>query len=393
MKTIIFVMMCTGMLIWFIGTLKRKPSMLKNCIDVIIPAYNEEPCIESSLENLLLNPYFRHVICVNDGSTDKTLDIMKKVKNKWGDRFILVTQANTGKGGAIMKGLKYATCDFVFITDADTYVSPYGKDIGFLLAEIERGADAVGGIPSTNLHSAGILPHIRATVKLPMIIMKRTLQQLLGGAPFIISGACGLFRTEVLTKFGFSDRTKVEDLDLTWTLVANGYCVRQANRCVVYPQECNTLRDEWKRWRRWIVGYAVCMRLHKNLLFSRFGLFSILPMVLVVLYGIIIYFLTFKTVVMLSGIHYIFFSLFPLIWMVIVFLIASISAWHHRCWKLVMLAPFSIFYVLLAYAIWGIYGFIAFFTGHEPERDKPTRYSTMVETSGSHSLSTATDRK
>lgn len=84
-----------------------------------------------------------------------------------------------------------------------------------MLAEIERGADAVGGIPSTALKGAGLLPHIRATVKLPMIVMKRTLQQLLGGAPFIISGACGMFRTDVLRKFGFSDRTKVEDLDLT----------------------------------------------------------------------------------------------------------------------------------------------------------------------------------
>lgn len=47
-----------------------------------------------------------------------------------------------------------------------------------MLAEIERGADAVGGIPSTALKGAGLLPHIRATVKLPMIVMKRTLQQL-----------------------------------------------------------------------------------------------------------------------------------------------------------------------------------------------------------------------
>lgn len=69
-----------------------------------------------------------------------------------------------------------------------------------MLAEIERGADAVGGIPSTALKGAGLLPHIRATVKLPMIVMKRTLQQLLGGAPFIISGACGMFRTDVLRK-------------------------------------------------------------------------------------------------------------------------------------------------------------------------------------------------
>ncbi len=179
-----------------------------------------------------------------------------------------------------------------FLSDADTYVPPDQDGMGYMLAEIEHGADAVGGIPSTALKGAGLLPHIRATVKLPMIVMKRTLQQLVGGAPFIISGACGMFRTDVLRKFGFSDRTKVEDLDLTRTLVANGYRIRQANRCIVYPQECNSPREEWRRWRRWIVGYAVCMRLHKRLLFSRFGIFSIFPMLLVVLYGVGIYLTT-----------------------------------------------------------------------------------------------------
>ena len=37
-------------------------------------------------------------------------------------------------------------------------------------------------------------------------------------------------------------KRQVEDLDLTWTLVANGYRIRQANRCIVYPQECNSPR-------------------------------------------------------------------------------------------------------------------------------------------------------
>lgn len=77
-----------------------------------------------------------------------------------------------------MNGLNYATCDRVFLSDADTYVPPDQDGMGYMLAEIKRGADAVGGIPSTALKGAGLLPHIRATVKLPMIVMKRTLQQL-----------------------------------------------------------------------------------------------------------------------------------------------------------------------------------------------------------------------
>lgn len=212
MKTLLFIFMTIAMLLWFLSTLRRKPCQKKGCIDAIIPAYNEGPCLAQSLDNLLRNPYFCRVICVNDGSTDNTEAVMAEVKRKWGDRFVAVTQKNTGKGGALMHGLKYATCDQVFLSDADTFVPPDNDGMGYMLAEIERGADAVGGIPSTALKGAGLLPHIRATVKLPMIVMKRTLQQFLGGAPFIISGACGMFRTDVLRKFGFSNRAKVEDL-------------------------------------------------------------------------------------------------------------------------------------------------------------------------------------
>ncbi|MCQ0335882.1 glycosyltransferase family 2 protein [Escherichia coli] len=385
MKTWIFICMAVAILLWFLSTLRRKPSQKKGCIDAIIPAYNEGPCLAQSLDNLLRNPYFCRVICVNDGSTDNTEAVMAEVKRKWGDRFVAVTQKNTGKGGALMNGLNYATCDQVFLSDADTYVPPDQDGMGYMLAEIERGADAVGGIPSTALKGASLLPHIRATVKLPMIVMKRTLQQLLGGAPFIISGACGMFRTDVLRKFGFSDRTKVEDLDLTWTLVANGYRIRQANRCIVYPQECNSPREEWRRWRRWIVGYAVCMRLHKRLLFSRFGIFSIFPMLLVVLYGVGIYLTTWFNEFITTGPHGAVLAMFPLIWVGVVCVIGAFSAWFHRCWLLVPLAPLSVVYVLLAYAIWIIYGLIAFFTGREPQRDKPTRYSALVEASTAYS--------
>ncbi|EFG7323261.1 glycosyltransferase family 2 protein [Escherichia coli] len=389
MKTLIFILMSIGGGLWFLSTLRRKPSLRYNCIDVIIPAYNEGPCLALTLENLLLNPYFNKVICVNDGSTDDTEVVMMQVKEKWGERLVVVSQKNTGKGGALMHGLSYATCEQVFLSDADTYVPPDSLGMGYMLAEIERGADAVGGIPSTLLKGAGLLPHIRATVKLPMIVMKRTLQQILGGAPFIISGACGMFRTDVLRKFGFSDRTKVEDLDLTWTLVANGYRVRQVNRCIVYPQECNTLKDEWKRWRRWIVGYAVCMRLHKSLLLSRFGIFSIFPMILVVLYGISIYLTAWINQVLQNEPLGIILSIFPLIWVGIVCSIGAFSAWYHRSWKLIPLAPLSILYVLLSYSVWMIHGIIAFFTGKEPTRDKPTRYSALVDSSATYSFAVA----
>jgi len=377
MKSLLFAAMCV-MALSYLVLRRRTPSARLHSVDVILPAYNEEVCLEASIANLLANPYVDRVICVNDGSTDRTQEILAWCKSKWGDRLIAVNQANTGKGGALMHGLEHARTAQVFLTDADTFVPPDEKGLGYLLAEIETGADAVGGIPSSNLMNAGMLPYIRATVKLPMIAIKRTFQQLTGGAPFIISGACGMFRTDVLRENPFSDRTKVEDLDLTWTLVARGYRVRHCNQCIVFPQECNSIVDEWKRWRRWIVGFAVCMRLHAPLLFSRFGLFSILPMFAVILIGLAAYSTTMARASSHGALAPLF-VFFPLIWVAIVSGIASISALHHRKLALVPLAPFAIIYVLLSYAIWTVHGAKGLFTGREPARDKPTRYNYVVE--------------
>ncbi|MEX9509364.1 glycosyltransferase family 2 protein, partial [Escherichia coli] len=149
-------------------------------------------------------------------------------------------------------------------------------------------------------------------------------------------------------------------------------------------------REEWRRWRRWIVGYAVCMRLHKRLLFSRFGIFSIFPMLLVVIYGVGIYLTTWFNEFITTGPHGVVLAMFPLIWVGVVCVIGAFSAWFHRCWLLVPLAPLSVVYVLLAYAIWIIYGLIAFFTGREPQRDKPTRYSALVEASTAYSQPSVT---
>lgn len=380
MKTVIFFAMVIVAGLWLLCRYRLKPSRTHGCIDAIVPAYNEEICIVATASELLKNRYINRVIVVNDGSTDGTAAVLDRLAQS-SPRLTVIHQVNTGKGGALMNGIANSQADYVLLTDADTLIPPHRDDIGFLLAEMEKGADAVGGIPASNLNSAGLLPHIRATVKLPMIALKRTFQQIVGGAPFLISGACGLFRREVLLNVPFSDRTKVEDLDLTWSLVAAGYKVRQCSRCIVYSQECNSLKSEWLRWRRWIIGYAVCMRLHRSLLLTRFGLFSVLPMFAVVVIGIML--CSSMMIAVLSGEHpelLPIILMFPWPWVAVVTVIAAISALHYRRFTLVLLAPTAVFYVLLSYSIWLVHGFRGLISGKEPAvRDKPLRYAHVVD--------------
>ncbi|CAN5378666.1 glycosyltransferase family 2 protein [soil metagenome] len=377
MMSFAFLLAAAALLGWPLVYRRSRPSYAYEAIDAIVPAFNEEICITKTIEDLLWNAYINRVIAVNDGSTDGTAAVLDALAEKY-KYLTVVHQPNTGKGGAIMTGLKHVEARYVLLTDADTEIPSRGHGLGYLLREIERGADAAGGIPASSLGGAGLLPHIRATVKIPMIALKRKVQQILGGAPFLISGACGLFKTEVLRAVPLSDRTNVEDLDLTWTLVEKGYKLRQSTRCIVYSQECNSLRSEWLRWRRWIIGYAVCMRLHPRLLLTRYGLFTILPMILLVFFGIgffsclIVVTVFDGQALQLPG------MLFPILWIVVSCLIGTISAIHHRSFRLIPMAPLAVFYLFLSYVIWLTYGLAGLATGREPRRDKPERYASVV---------------
>jgi len=378
MRTLIFLVMVLVTIGYLIWSSRRKPSRDFQSVDVVVPAYNEEPAIERTLISLLRNRYVRRVICVNDGSTDGTAEVVAALATKT-PRLLLVNQQNTGKGGALMHGLKHVETEYVFLTDADTQVDPKGYDLGYLIEALDRGKDGVGGIPSTNLDQArGPLPYIRAAVKVPMIAIQRTCQQVLGGGPFIISGACGMFRANVLREVGFSDRTKVEDLDLTWSLVAAGYKIAQVNKCLVYTEEASGLGDEVRRWRRWIAGYGVCMRLHRGLLLSRYGLFTIIPMFLLSGIGMVGYAFYWTLAVAEHGAGILPMLAFPLVWLSMISVIGSVSAAHHRKPWLMFIAPLGLFHVFLAYFLWLKNGLPGIVTGREPNRDKPTRYANVV---------------
>ena len=377
MKTILFILSVVLTLVWLAWRRRLPPVRAYGFVDAIVPAYNEELCIIDTVKGLMKNPYFNRVIVVNDGSTDRTLPLLNLLAIQY-PRLTVIHQENTGKGGALMAGVAATKAPMVFLTDADTILPADGDGIGYLMAEIKDGADAVGGLPSSNLAGAGLLPHIRATCKDPMIVTMRTFQQIVGGAPFIVSGACGLFRTKVLRAVPFSDRTKVEDLDLSWSLVDKGYDLRLSSRCIVYSQECNNIKAEWLRWRRWIVGYAVCMRLHRKMLLTRYGLFTIMPMFLVVVFGIAAFVIKMTPVLLDTDIARVPVVLFPFLWVLASFAIATISALHHRRFWLIPLAPVGILYLLGVYLIWFLHGLPAFLSGREPERDKPTRYVNVV---------------
>jgi glycosyltransferase involved in cell wall biosynthesis len=115
-------------------------------ISIIIPAYNEEeslPFLYERLEKLMneINGYEFEVLFVNDGSKDKTIQIIKELRQK-DERICYVDfSRNFGKEIAMLAGLDYAKGDAVIFMDADLQDPP--ELIPELIKYWEQGYDDV----------------------------------------------------------------------------------------------------------------------------------------------------------------------------------------------------------------------------------------------------------
>lgn len=89
-------------------------------ISIIIPVYNVEYYLEDCL-NSLINQEFKgeiEMICVNDGSTDGSLDILNRYI-ELDPRIIVISQDNAGLSAARNTGLKHAKGKFLMFIDSD----------------------------------------------------------------------------------------------------------------------------------------------------------------------------------------------------------------------------------------------------------------------------------
>ena len=115
-------------------------------ISIIIPAYNEEeslPILYERLSKLMDNmkEYNFEILFVNDGSKDKTIEIIKNMREK-DNRICYVDFArNFGKEIAMIAGLDYATGDCVVFMDADLQDPP--ELVPELVKYWEQGYDDV----------------------------------------------------------------------------------------------------------------------------------------------------------------------------------------------------------------------------------------------------------
>lgn len=95
--------------------------MISPKVSIIIPVYNVEKYLEQCLDSII-NQNLKNIeiICINDGSTDNSLKILKKYAKK-DNRIIILSQTNLGAGAARNRGLAVAKGEYLSFLDADDF--------------------------------------------------------------------------------------------------------------------------------------------------------------------------------------------------------------------------------------------------------------------------------
>ncbi|HUF12933.1 MAG TPA: glycosyltransferase family 2 protein [Longimicrobiales bacterium] len=113
-------------------------------LSVIMPVFNEEATVEHSIARVRAVPLPIEIICVDDCSTDGTLQVLERLRDDGAIDVLVAHPRNRGKGAACRSGIQHATGEVVVIQDADLEYDP--QEFVDLLDPIRDGrADAVFG--------------------------------------------------------------------------------------------------------------------------------------------------------------------------------------------------------------------------------------------------------
>ena len=236
-------------------------------ISIIVPAYNEEKVIERTIQATIDTKYQnKEIILVDDGSKDKTFEIMSKYKKQ----AKVLQKTNGGKASAINFGLAYSTGEIIVIVDADTIIgheSLIHRAEGFSANNV---AAVAGNIKVRNRKNW--LTWCQALEYVAGIqIARRALDVF--GAISVVPGALGSFRKNVLEGIGsYHKDTLAEDFDLTLKILKTKMFIVGSSSATAYTEAPESLKNLYKQRKRWYGGNLQVFSRHSDALTNpRYG--------------------------------------------------------------------------------------------------------------------------
>ncbi|WP_421381595.1 glycosyltransferase family 2 protein [Bacillus salacetis] len=290
---------------------KKVLSLQEHSFSVIVPAYNEAVVIENCIQGFIqTSSKNAEMVIVNDGSTDNTLDKLKKLlklqpyakpfdqplrhkellnvyRSESAKNIFVIDKLNGGKADALNAGINFASNAIVVTLDADSVLHANS------LSEMndafkEKNVIACGGNVMIAQAFQGDFENLQPHFKMKGILRYQFLQYLTDfylykraqaslGALSVISGAFGAFKKEILLKVNGFRTTVGEDMDITLKL--HRYIEENGRRdkitfvpsAICFTEAPDTIRDLFKQRVRWQKAFIDCLVHYRMCYFHKFS--------------------------------------------------------------------------------------------------------------------------
>jgi len=215
---------------------------------MLVPAHNEEDVIEHSIENLKNVNYPKNkleIIVIDDGSTDRTAEIVKKIKG-----ITFVRKKQGGKASALNAGIRVAKGDIIACMDADSYPK---KDAIIQSVPFfdEKNVAAV----TTRIFAKRkkkVLEKFQS-VEYAMIAWSRKLFEYVEGV-YVTPGPLSFYKKDIVKKVGgFDEKNLTEDIEIAWRILDKGYHIKMSAG-EVYTNIPKSVKKWWRQRLRWNIG-------------------------------------------------------------------------------------------------------------------------------------------
>ncbi len=235
-------------------------------VTVLIPAFNEEKVIVTTIERILASDYLNlEILVIDDGSKDHTAYIARSHFMRE-PRVGVISIPNGGKANALNVGLTNAAGEIVVALDADTQF-----ETTTISRLVRWFTDPTIGAVAGNAKVGNRINMITRWQALEYIVAQNLERRALSALDTltVVPGAVGAWRRDVLRALGgFPVDTLAEDQDLTIAIQTKGYRVQFDPTAIAWTEAPATVRGLAKQRFRWAYGTLQCLWKYRRITFN-----------------------------------------------------------------------------------------------------------------------------
>jgi biofilm PGA synthesis N-glycosyltransferase PgaC len=223
-------------------------------VSILLPCHNEEEQADETLTVLATLDYPQYeIIAINDGSTDRTAEILDALVARIPRLRVVHLAQNQGKSTALNVAAHLARGEILVGTDGDALLDRHSLTWFVRRLQGDRRLGGVTGNPRIR-NRATLLGQLQVGEFSSIVGLIKRAQSVYGWI-FTVSGVMCAFRRRALYDVGFwSPLTLTDDVEVSWRLQLAGWRLAYEPKALCWILMPETLRGLWRQRLRWSTG-------------------------------------------------------------------------------------------------------------------------------------------